>query len=117
MKGLFLFVALGIAIFAGGLLIFFFLLKRYKEKLLINFEQKIWMTVALGVTYLGLFLLLNGSLVSLPKQDWVENFPFLIKHPWLLIKAGLTLFLFNACLILAFRSIYKGIFSWFREKR
>lgn len=115
MRGLFFYMALAVAIVALGIAALYFLLNRYRDKLLNNFGQKIWMTALLGSTYAALFLLLNSYLErwvlrqSL-RHSLVENFAFLVGNPWFFIKFGLAFFLFNACLILAFRSLYKRFF-------
>ena len=107
-----LLVVLSLVILIVGVGALGFLLMRYRDKLLSNFSQKIWMTVFLGFSFSSLFLLGNGVLAYwFSRSVVVENFALYVAHPWVLIRIGLTCFILNAVLILAFRSMIKTLYQ------
>jgi hypothetical protein len=99
-------ISLTFLILAFGLIVFIGLLKKYQDRLLKNFSQKIWMTGCLGLMFASLFLMGNFLLIYwVDPATFVQNFPTYIQHPWFLIRMGLAFFVLNAFLILALRAL------------
>jgi hypothetical protein len=93
-------------ILAAGLIAFISLLKKYQDRLLKNFYQKIWMTAWLGLMFASLFLMGNFLLIYwVDPATFVQNFPLYIKNPSFLIRMGLAFFALNSFLILALRAL------------
>lgn len=104
-------LVLSLGLLAAGLLGFAALLTKYREKLLNNFHQKVFMTVALGITSAATILFLN---ISLFRELDTTKLIALFGDPktsllWY-FRLGLAFVIGNAILLLALRSIIKAVY-------
>lgn len=105
---------LSLGILVSGIGAFYFLVKRYRSRLLFNFYEKLWMTLILGLTFAGFFIGSNYLLMKLlNREHLIEHFADYLSQLAFLIRMGLIFFILNACLILVFRSVIKRLYNMF----
>lgn len=108
-------ISIGILIL--GTVCFLYLVNSYGDKLLINFAQKIWMTFWLGIVFASIFILANYVMAKLlDPQKIIANMRDYAGQPGFLFRMGLAYFVLNACLIMAFRSMIKALYLFWKVR-
>lgn len=104
-------ILLSMVILIVGIAALTLLLAYFKNKLLANFSQKIWMTFSLGLAFALMFILGNGFLALWFRSHFVvQDFLIHASEIPFFFRIGLTCFIMNAFLILAFRSLFKILY-------